>query len=174
MCQNKRDEQWELKQYEKVKEITKALNEMIKDVGLSIQLAESSWDRNIYTQTTEVAYQCGDNMLVLIVPDIWLEQRDGQLENYIGQTLACNLQMLWDACFDTEFSKAIKQAVFEPDKGKFELNKDKCECGCCHVPDHGACQTFEMGANGRCVYCDHGKDCHPGDPNKFNTPLGVG
>lgn len=51
-----------------------------------------------------------------------------------------------------------------------EVRPAKCSCGCCHSPDHGACQTFEKGANGRCVYCDHGEDCHPGDPDRFNTP----
>ncbi len=153
-----KDEQWEQEQYEKVKEITTALNDMLKDTGLSIRLTESNWNRNIYTQATEVAYQVADYVLVLKVPDIWLEQRDGQLENYIGQTLASNLQVLFDASFGSEFSK----------------NKERCPCGCCHVPDHGACQLFEMGTNGRCVYCDHGETCHPGDPDRFNTPLGIG
>lgn len=46
-----------------------------------------------------------------------------------------------------------------------------CGCGCCHKPDYGACQSFEKGANGRCVYCDHGKVCHPGDPKSYNTPI---
>lgn len=69
-------------------------------------------------------------------------------------------------------------AVFN-DKGQlthFRRTADeavKCPCGCCHSTDHGACQTFEKGANGRCVYCDHGEGCHPGDPDRFNTPLGV-
>ena len=35
-----------------------------------------------------------------------------------------------------------------------------CECGCCDLPDHGPCGKFEKGFNGRCVYCDHGKQCH--------------
>ena len=48
----------------------------------------------------------------------------------------------------------------------------RCKCGCCHVPDHGACQTFEAGMNGRCVYCDHGIKCHPGKKKEHNTPLG--
>lgn len=52
---------------------------------------------------------------------------------------------------------------------------NKCECGCCHVPDHGPCPTYEIGANGRCVYCDHGKACHADQSRPyFNTPLGVG
>lgn len=33
-------------------------------------------------------------------------------------------------------------------------------CTCCHTVDHGACPTFEEGANGMCVYCDHSKECH--------------
>jgi len=37
-----------------------------------------------------------------------------------------------------------------------------CFCGCRRVPDYGACTTFVAGRNGRCVYCDHGKQCHPG------------
>jgi hypothetical protein len=51
---------------------------------------------------------------------------------------------------------------------------DRCTCGCCHVPDHGACDTFERGMNGRCVYCDHGEECHPGSGERFNLPLTVG
>jgi len=54
-----------------------------------------------------------------------------------------------------------------------EKNQDRCPCGCCHVPDYGACQSFEKGANGLCVYCDHGEECHPGNPESYNTPLGV-
>ena len=48
------------------------------------------------------------------------------------------------------------------------------KCACCHVPDHGACDDFEQGSNGRCVYCDHAVDCHPGSGPVFNVPLGVG
>jgi hypothetical protein len=44
-------------------------------------------------------------------------------------------------------------------------------CDCCHVPDYGACDEFEEGANGRCVYCDHAKECHPGSGKLFNGPL---
>lgn len=47
---------------------------------------------------------------------------------------------------------------------------DNCQCS--HVPDLGACPTFEQGSNGRCVYCDHAEGCHPGDSDHFNTPLG--
>lgn len=46
---------------------------------------------------------------------------------------------------------------------------DRCEC--CHVPDHGACRTFEAGFNGRCVYCDHAEECHPGAGPLANGPL---
>ena len=56
------------------------------------------------------------------------------------------------------------------------LKADPC-CGCCHVPDFGPCQRgkrrVEIGANGRCVYCDHAVDCHPGRSGVHNTPLGV-
>lgn len=48
---------------------------------------------------------------------------------------------------------------------------EMCDCGCCHYPDLGACPTFEQGMNGRCVYCDHGEECHPGKGNNFNRPL---
>lgn len=51
---------------------------------------------------------------------------------------------------------------------------ERCQCGCCHAPDHGACDDFEEGANGRCVYCDHGERCHPGKGEHFNLPLSVG
>ncbi len=51
---------------------------------------------------------------------------------------------------------------------------ERCTCGCCHIPDHGACDTFERGMNGRCVYCDHGEECHPGTGPYYNTPLSLG
>lgn len=36
------------------------------------------------------------------------------------------------------------------------------ECRCPTYPDNlGPCATFEQGANGRCVYCDHLECCHP-------------
>ena len=28
--------------------------------------------------------------------------------------------------------------------------------------------------NGRCVYCDHGQECHPGTGGHFNLPLSTG
>jgi hypothetical protein len=38
-------------------------------------------------------------------------------------------------------------------------------CGNCGTyPDNlGPCASFEEGANGRCVYCDHALACHPID-----------
>lgn len=42
-------------------------------------------------------------------------------------------------------------------------NPKHCPCGCSHIigwNDRGACYKFDAGANGRCVYCDHAKDCH--------------
>lgn len=57
------------------------------------------------------------------------------------------------------------------------MSSTKCECGCCHVPDHGACDTFEPSADPKqCVYCDHSQPCHERDKDKpyFNMPLGVG
>jgi hypothetical protein len=49
---------------------------------------------------------------------------------------------------------------------------EQCDCGCSHVPDYGACGDFEVGANGRCVYCDHAEVCHTDDdPDTHNTPL---
>lgn len=52
---------------------------------------------------------------------------------------------------------------------------ERCECGCCHAPDHGPCPTYERGFNGRCVYCDHGESCHADQTRPyFNTPLGAG
>lgn len=57
--------------------------------------------------------------------------------------------------------------------GRTVSEKERCVCGCCHTEDHGACPEFLEGGNGRCVYCDHGRDCHPGDPAKYNTLLGV-
>ena len=49
---------------------------------------------------------------------------------------------------------------------------DRCECS--HKYDYGACDDFEKGMNGRCVYCDHEEDCHPGTGKNFNLPLSVG
>jgi len=46
---------------------------------------------------------------------------------------------------------------------------DAC-CESSHVPTDLACPTYETGANGRCVYCDHDSACHPG-PNTAG-PLG--
>jgi hypothetical protein len=43
-------------------------------------------------------------------------------------------------------------------------------CEHCHVPPAPSCPTFEAGMNGRCVYCDHAEQCHPG-PN-LSGPLG--
>jgi hypothetical protein len=52
----------------------------------------------------------------------------------------------------------------------------KCSCGCCHAVDYGACDAFEEGGNGRCVYCDHSEPCHERDKNRpmFNGPLEPG
>ena len=34
-------------------------------------------------------------------------------------------------------------------------------CNCSTYPENlGVCKTWERGGNGRCVYCDHEKDCH--------------
>lgn len=52
--------------------------------------------------------------------------------------------------------------------------KRACDCGCSHAHDHGACDDFTGGANGRCVYCDHGQDCHPGPGPFCNGPLQPG
>ena len=36
-----------------------------------------------------------------------------------------------------------------------------CALNCGTYPGNlGPCETWEEGANGRCVYCDHGKQCH--------------
>lgn len=46
---------------------------------------------------------------------------------------------------------------------------DKCQCA--HSPDLGACDSYEQGANGRCVYCDHDKPCHESIGEYANGPL---
>ena len=56
-------------------------------------------------------------------------------------------------------------------------SRSRCVCGCCHIPDNGACPTFEAQQGGdRCVYCDHAEPCHERDRERqtFNTPTGVG
>ena len=45
------------------------------------------------------------------------------------------------------------------------------DCASSHHPRDLACPRFEMGMNGRCVFCDHESRCHPG-PNK-SGPLGA-
>jgi hypothetical protein len=34
-----------------------------------------------------------------------------------------------------------------------------CKCGT-YEGNLGPCKTFETGASDRCVYCDHGRECH--------------
>lgn len=55
---------------------------------------------------------------------------------------------------------------------------EKCPCGCCHVPDYGACPSFEstQAPFEMCVYCDHKLSCHERDKERplYNAPLGYG
>jgi hypothetical protein len=52
-----------------------------------------------------------------------------------------------------------------------------CACGCCHVPDNGACPKYIAGLNDRCVVCDHSVVCHrrkgEAPPHNWNTPVKV-
>ena len=57
-----------------------------------------------------------------------------------------------------------------PKEQRMTLELHECESS--HVPKDLACKSFEEGANGRCVYCDHEKRCHPGPGNA--GPLGKG
>ncbi len=35
------------------------------------------------------------------------------------------------------------------------------DCVCNTYPDNlGPCETYETGASGNCVYCDHEEECH--------------
>ena len=43
---------------------------------------------------------------------------------------------------------------------RFEHELRDC-CGT-YTGNLGPCQLFERGANGRCCYCDHSRDCHSG------------
>lgn len=52
-------------------------------------------------------------------------------------------------------------------------DQEKC-CEQSHKHDYGACDEFEAGMNGRCVYCDHDEKCHPGKGQYYNLPLSVG
>lgn len=45
---------------------------------------------------------------------------------------------------------------------QLELTMSDACCESSHEPRDKACKTFEQGANGRCVYCEHGEKCHPG------------
>jgi len=47
---------------------------------------------------------------------------------------------------------------------------DRCDCGCRALPDYGACDNFESGETGRCVYCDHAETCHTDDNADTHTP----
>ena len=44
-------------------------------------------------------------------------------------------------------------------------------CACCDAVDYGACDFFVAGMNGRCVYCDHAENCHPGTGEYYNAPV---
>ena len=52
-----------------------------------------------------------------------------------------------------------------------QLATDTRCCECCHYVDYGACDDYRIGMNGRCVYCDHDKSCHPGRGDLHNGPL---
>lgn len=41
-------------------------------------------------------------------------------------------------------------------------------CACCDVPEPEPCSTYELGRNGRCVYCDHEGECHKKWGDIFN------
>lgn len=53
-------------------------------------------------------------------------------------------------------------------------------CGSSHEPPDPACRDYLEGRNGRCVYCDHAEECHPGpgatcdigsdEPRPFDQP----
>jgi len=45
---------------------------------------------------------------------------------------------------------------------QLELTMSEACCETSHEPKDTACKTFERGANGRCVHCDHAEQCHPG------------
>lgn len=64
----------------------------------------------------------------------------------------------------------------EPKPTEADLLGFKCPCGCCHLNDYGACPTYEIGGNGRCVYCDHGLSCHSRDSGRrfYNGPVYLG
>lgn len=50
------------------------------------------------------------------------------------------------------------------------LDPKLCQ-GCATSPNNmGPCATYELGMNGRCVFCDHGQTCHPFEKKDANIP----
>lgn len=92
------------KQAANVKQIADAFNEVLERYQLS-PMQPIDNDRNIFKSTTELAYQVGDNRLMLVTPDEWLEDTD-KLEAYLTQTVLVNLSLLRDADSKTEHKVA--------------------------------------------------------------------
>ncbi len=67
-------------------------------------------------------------------------------------------------------SKALKARASTVLDAILAARKPARCCATSHVPIDTACPTYETGANGRCVYCDHESKCHPG--TNVRGPLG--
>jgi len=74
------------------------------------------------------------------------------------------------------FCQACKFDIWDLLNPNFKIETTRISfcCNQSHSSDYGACDSFGIGGNGRCVYCDHAESCHPGSGQTFNTPLGVG
>lgn len=88
----------------------------------------------------------------------------------------CQRNEATDLFNDTTMTYEELKDQFRPKLEQALERTAQCECGCCHAHDYGACPEFELGGNGRCVYCDHSAPCHERDKNReaFNGPLGIG
>ena len=55
---------------------------------------------------------------------------------------------------------------------RYEFKDCKCDT---YEGNLGPCETFEVGSNDRCVYCDHSKECHIAlwNSNMINKNLAV-
>jgi hypothetical protein len=51
-----------------------------------------------------------------------------------------------------------------------ERHPSDITCGT-YAGNLGPCECYEMGANGRCVYCDHALACHPQESQPVFPPL---
>jgi hypothetical protein len=77
----------------RVQQITERFNCILEQYQLE-SIKPYANDRDIYRQTTELAYKFGDNVLLLSIPDIWLKCDRDKLDCYLEQMIAVNLDLI--------------------------------------------------------------------------------